>query len=529
MYNINLVNPFNYCEYKLLPTSSSNKESETVDEPVEETNNIIRRRSKLNIKTMSKITGKSSVLEQQQNQYEKTMREKFIKVMQEPSVKYADCLDYIESELKQSKKMARINYSIPCFMNDGVYQLNEAISQVFGAVVSKEDKSMSGDKNIQTVDIELADGTRVKAPFGSISLEGLGEGSEVNINYDSSTHQLIVTGKCQFRFASLMDDIIEITKKNISTNSIYKGQALEITDINKPKILNLNNIDNQLMVLSDRIKYDLRPITARLTNPEECVRKGIPLKMGVLLEGSYGTGKSLLAFKLAKQAIENGWIFIYLKDPTLLAESLRMCKIIDKSGYGVVIFTEDVDQVVRGNRDAAMQDILNTLDGGDTKDMNVISLFTTNHIELIEPTFLRGKRIGSIISMGALDAKTAEEFIRKSFEIGCYTIQDDLTEVCQFIEKSNIVPAFMAEIIEKVKAMMVLNDQCVVDPREIMFSVESYLHQVELSRTKDMSVTPEKRFVDALKEVMLLPERTTEMKQIKNWIEEHWDIDLKEF
>ena len=126
---------------------------------------------------MSKITGKSSVLEQQQNQYEKTMREKFIKVMQEPSVKYADCLDYIESELKQSKKMARINYAIPCFMNDGVYQLNEAISQVFGAVVSKEDKSMSGDKNIQTVDIELADGTRVKAPFGSISLEGLGEGS----------------------------------------------------------------------------------------------------------------------------------------------------------------------------------------------------------------------------------------------------------------------------------------------------------------------------------------------------------------
>ena len=60
-----------------------------------------------------------------------------------------------------------------------------------------------------------------------------------------------------------------------------------------------------------------------------------------------------------------------------------------------------------------MQDILNTLDGGDTKQMNVISLFTTNHIELIEPTFLRGKRIGSIISLGFLDAKTAKKFVLK--------------------------------------------------------------------------------------------------------------------
>lgn len=506
----------------------TNEELETVNESVEKPNKRVRRSIK-NKNNMNSFKGKSSVLEQQQNQYEQSMKKKFIEVMQEPGVKYADCLDYIESEIKQSKKMARINYKVPCFMNDGVYQLNQAISKVFGSVSSKEDNNPSGSSNIQTVDIELADGTRVKAPYGNINLEGLGEGSEININYDFGSHELIITGKCQFRFASLMDDIVELTKRNISTNSIYKGQALEITDINNPKILNLDNIDNQLMVLSDRIKYDLRPITARLTNPEECVRKGIPLKMGVLLEGSYGTGKSLLAFKLAKQAIENGWIFIYLKDPTLLAESLRMCKIIDKSGYGVVIFTEDVDQVVRGNRDAAMQDILNTLDGGDTKDMNVISLFTTNHIELIEPTFLRGKRIGSIISMGALDAKTAEEFIRKSFEIGCYTIQDDLTEVCQFIEKSSIVPAFMAEIIEKVKAMMVLNDQCVVDPREIMFSVESYLHQVELSRTKDMSVTPEKRFVESLKEILIDPKKSKEMDQLRNWIEENWDIDLSEY
>lgn len=447
------------------------------------------------------IKGKSSVLDRKVNQYEESMKKKFIEIMSEEGIKYADCLDFVQNEIEQSKKMSKFCYKIPCFKNDGIYQLNQAISEVFGSVVSKEDDSPSGNSNISTVDITLADGSRMKAPYGDIQLAGLGEDSLISINYDSIAHVLLVTGSCQFRFSSFIDDIVEVAKRNISTNSIYKGQALEITDINEPKILDLSSIDDQLMILSDQTEYNLRPIRARLLNPDKCVEKGIPLKFGALLEGGYGTGKTLLAFKLARQAVENGWIFIYLKDPTLLAESLRMSKIIDKSGHGALVFVEDIDQVTRGDRDSAMQDILNTLDGGDTKDMNVITLFTTNHINLIEPTFLRGKRIGTIISMGALDAKTAEVFIRESFKIGCYTIVDDLTEVCKLIEENNIAPAFMAEIIEKVKAMMVLDDQCEVKAEYIKFSVKSYLNQVKLSRTKDMSMTPEKRFVDSLREV----------------------------
>nr|DAH58087.1 MAG TPA: ATPase [Bacteriophage sp.] len=475
------------------------------------------------------IKGKSSVLDRKVNQYEESMKKKFIEIMSEEGIKYADCLDFVQNEIEQSKKMSKFCYKIPCFKNDGIYQLNQAISEVFGSVVSKEDDSPSGNSNISTVDITLADGSRMKAPYGDIQLAGLGEDSLISINYDSVAHVLLVTGSCQFRFSSLIDDIVEVAKRNISTNSIYKGQALEITDINEPKILDLSSIDDQLMILSDQTEYDLRPIRARLLNPDKCVEKGIPLKFGALLEGGYGTGKTLLAFKLARQAVENGWIFIYLKDPTLLAESLRMSKIIDKSGHGALVFVEDIDQVTRGDRDSAMQDILNTLDGGDTKDMNVITLFTTNHINLIEPTFLRGKRIGTIISMGALDAKTAEVFIRESFKIGCYTIVDDLTEVCKLIEENNIAPAFMAEIIEKVKAMMVLDDQCEVKAEYIKFSVKSYLNQVKLSRTKDMSMTPEKRFVDSLREVLHANKSEENQEAFIDMMENYCDDDISNY
>lgn len=467
---------------------------------------------------------RNRVIRNKNNKWEQEQKKKFAK-MCESDASYSDIMEFVINEDEQNHKMSRINHRIRCFKADGAYQLHQAIEAVFGTVTAQGEKGMSSDGSVTTIPIELADGTKIKVPFGDISLEGLGEGSCISINYDERRHELVVTGKCQVRYQSLIDDIILATMEGLETNSIFKGQALEIADINDPKIMDLSSMDKQLMVLSRKTEYDLRPIYARINSPQRCIDKGIPLKFGALLEGSYGTGKTLLAFKLAKEAIGKGWSFIYLKDPTILAEAIRMAKTIDRSGWGCIVFTEDIDQVVRGKRDAAMQDILNTLDGGDTKDMNVITLFTTNHIELIEPTFLRGKRIGTIISMGTLDAETADVFIRKSFEVGNYVIKDPLDEVCKMIEDSHIAPAFMAEIIEKVKAMMVLADSNEVCADDIKYSVESYLHQVELSQTKDMSETPEQRFVTALKEVMGVDIDRDNIRMVANALNNEWDLD----
>lgn len=193
---------------------------------------------------------------------------------------------------------------------------------------------------------------------------------------------------------------------------------------------------------------------------------------------------------------------MYLKSPNLLANTLKLIQTIDNSGYGSIVFVEDIDQVTRGNRDSAMQEILNTLDGGDTKGSNIISLFTTNHIELIEPTFLRGKRIGSIISLDYLDEKTAEEFIRASFVDSGYEIGDDLTTVTNLVKESKIVPAFMAEIIEAVKSNMIMSGETFVKNEYFIYSIQSYLRQVQLSQKKDMSLTPEVQLAQALRTVL---------------------------
>lgn len=463
--------------------------------------------------------GTTAAIAARVNKYEESQKQRIIEVCQS-NMKYADVLGFIEGEIKQSKKMASFKYTLLCWKPDGVYQLNRAINEVFGSAVSKEDKSPSGNSNIDTVDVILADGSRTKVPFGKISLEELGEDSEININYDNDRHLLLVKGQCQFKYQSLIDDIVERTKELLATESIYKNQALEITNLSEPKIMTLAGIDKQFMVLSKKTEFELQPLRSRILYPEKCISKGIPLKYGCLLEGKYGTGKTLLAFKLAKDAVNNGWSFVYLKDPSLLAETLRMCKVVDRSGHGVIVFVEDIDQVTRGNRDSAMQDILNTLDGGDTKDMNVITLFTTNHIELIEPTFLRGKRIGSVITMDCLDAETAERFIRETFsEAEGYSVDDDLSDVCNYIAKAQIAPAFMAEIVESTKSKLIFTEETHVTSFHIKTSVESYQRQVGLASKKAVIETPADKLAAGLIGLLGADKIETTLKMCETYFE----------
>lgn len=463
--------------------------------------------------------GTTAAIAARVNKYEESQKQRIVEVCQS-NMKYADVLGFIEGEIKQSKKMASFKYTLLCWKPDGVYQLNRAINEVFGSAVSKEDKSPSGNSNIDTVDVILADGSRTKVPFGKISLEELGEDSEININYDNDRHLLLVKGQCQFKYQSLIDDIVERTKELLATESIYKNQALEITNLSEPKIMTLAGIDKQFMVLSKKTEFELQPLRSRILYPEKCIAKGIPLKYGCLLEGKYGTGKTLLAFKLAKDAVNNGWSFVYLKDPSLLAETLRMCKVVDRSGHGVIVFVEDIDQVTRGNRDSAMQDILNTLDGGDTKDMNVITLFTTNHIELIEPTFLRGKRIGSVITMDCLDAETAERFIRETFsEAEGYSVDDDLSDVCNYIAKAQIAPAFMAEIVESTKSKLIFTEETHVTSFHIKTSVESYQRQVGLASKKAIIETPADKLAAGLIGLLGADKIETTLKMCETYFE----------
>ncbi len=435
---------------------------------------------------------------------------------------YNEVLAYLQNEIANSERMTNFDYRLSCFMNDGVYQLNRAIEEIIGVTTVNQDKGPSGqDKPMNTVDVVLAGGIRKKVPYGDIALPDMGEDAAIRIQYDFNEKKLYVRGKCQFKFQSLIDRIIDKTRFLLNTDSIYKNQTFEIDadeEKGQPRLCDLSNIDRELMILSEKTQSSLSPLYARILHADRCKATKIPIKYGAILEGPYGTGKTLLAFKLAKMGNENNFAAVYLKSPELLADTLRMAKTLDNNGSGIIVFVEDIDQVTSGERDAALQDILNTLDGGDTKDMNVIALFTTNHLNKIDPTFLRGKRIGTIISMGFLEASTAQEYIT-SFCDGI-KLEGDFEPVYQKIGESKIAPAFMAEIIENVKSTMVIRGDNTLSAAEFDSCIESYLRQVSLAQTKDNYISNELALAKSLKAVL---HDTGYYEDVKEVVEEVWN------
>ena len=257
---------------------------------------------------------------------------------------YTEIVSYLENEIANASRMTNFDYRIPCFRSDGIYQLNRAIEEIIGVTTVGGKNGPSGEIPMNTVDVILAGGVRKKVPYGDIELPDMGEGAKIQIHYEGGSRQLYVRGKCQFKFQSLIDKIITKTKYLLNTDSIYKNQTFEINaDIEdgQPQLIDMRGVEKELMILSEETTIALNPLYARILHAENCLKAGIPMKFGAILEGPYGTGKTLLAFKLALQANANNWAAIYLKSPELLADTLRMAKTLDRNGNGIIVFTED--------------------------------------------------------------------------------------------------------------------------------------------------------------------------------------------
>jgi hypothetical protein len=404
-------------------------------------------------------------------------------------------ISQVNDQLNVEDSLLEVSHYFDCFPDEGAYAIYCAVKNIFGDVDLRPEKTPSGKNPPVLKNIKLPSGDYLKVPWGNIQLPVFSENSHIEIQYDPDEERLRMYGRIARKNIKAVDEVAKETQKLLNEDSIYKGQAIKIDFDhieeggmpNEPEFMDLKNINEESVILSDKARSELVPIFVRIENTENCIKNKLDLKYGALMEGPYGTGKTLIAFLTAKKAIENGWTFMYLKNCKQTEHALRLAERFSNSSdsKGVILFAEDIDQAIRGERDDKMQGILNTLDGGDTKGIPIISIFTTNHLELIEPTILRGKRIGSIITLEGLDEKTSRQFLRIAAvdSKGNRLINNSEIETC-YKSLIGIVPAFVAEIIDRAKSYMVANGRTELTGSDIISAANSYKKQQELSALK---------------------------------------------
>jgi transitional endoplasmic reticulum ATPase len=235
-------------------------------------------------------------------------------------------------------------------------------------------------------------------------------------------------------FFSIVDD-------ELKSGSIYKGKAF--TGGAEPTFLDLDNLPP--VVYSDDVLTHLDTNMWSLIRYSDTMRANrISLKRAVLVEGPYGTGKTLAGMLTAREAVANGWTFILArpgKDD--LMEVLQTAQLYAPA----VVWYEDIDTVAQGTDDMQISRLLDVLDGITNKGTEVLAGFTTNHVHKIQKGVLRPGRLDAVIHVGGLDRVGYEKLIRAVVPTEQLDPEVDYDDVAAAFE--GFLPAFAKEAISR--------------------------------------------------------------------------------
>jgi len=369
-----------------------------------------------------------------------------------------DALYEIESALETD---VALHHEIECFPLDGAVAFSRAMLQRYGHPIGTKTppKSMFDSATPPVlISVAVSPTEKIQVPWGSVKVPGISGRFETKTpGNPASGPKFIIGGEIKKKHEKEAQEISSLTEKLLRSNSIYKGRAIRVSfswireerpfdpNLDSPTFIDTTGSDRDSLILPKKT-MDLieQGLFMPIENAERCRKHGIPLKRGVLLTGQFGCGKTLTASVTAKICEKNNWTFLYLKDVNDLAMAMRYAKLYSPC----VIFAEDIDQATDKGRNTELNEILNTIDGVDYKQEEIITIVTTNEPQKINKAMIRPGRLDSVVPVELPDQDAAERLIRLYARDLLHPETDIATAAMEL--KGNI-PSTIREAVERSK------------------------------------------------------------------------------
>lgn len=295
-------------------------------------------------------------------------------------------------------------------------------------------------------------------PWGPIEVNGISAKLNPEIVMAAGHFALQFSSEIKNNERQTADKLMRLALEILAARSIYRGKAIEMDfavmqlgnfasfDPQKaPKFMDLGDPEIEELVLSNSIQ---RLVDVTVWTPirktELAEKHKIPLRRTITLAGPHGVGKTLTALATAKIAVQHGWTFLYLRNLNQIIEALYFAQ----KYQPCIVFAEDVDTLVGGDRDEKMNKVFNVVDGIDRKGDKVMLIFSTNNLKDIHHGMLRPGRTDTVIPFAPPDSEAVGRLLR-IYGRGLIDPSADLAVVAQ--KMAGQIPAIIREAVERSK------------------------------------------------------------------------------
>jgi transitional endoplasmic reticulum ATPase len=393
-----------------------------------------------------------------------------------------------------------ISRTFNVFPWDGAHAVLLALNEKYGWANMVPTPGFFGPTPPQMMVVDVGYDKKTEVPWGTFSLPGVVGTIVTGAAQEGGRWVFQLSASVLRKDEATIRGLFELVEQKCRTHSLYRGKAVKIRFRNdsgkklpmpEPKFLDTDSVDPDRLVYSDDV---MRSIQTNLFTPiqrvADCLLNSLPVKRGVLLGGIFGTGKTLAAYVASKYAVDSGNTFIYVPRADELPDAIAFA--MQYQNPAAVIFCEDVDRAAAGERTVTMDDLLNIVDGIDTKTANIITVLTTNNMEAINPAMIRPGRLDAVINVLPPDAKAVEKLIRI---YGGAAIQPDADLRRAGEALAGNIPAVIAEAVKRAKLAQLAYQEpgtliTKLSQEAICDAAESLALQLTLLNRKNEAVKP---------------------------------------
>jgi ATP-dependent 26S proteasome regulatory subunit len=399
-----------------------------------------------------------------------------------------EAIEWIQRRAEEREKEIQLIENIEgSYPSDGMLSLARVLRKNYG-FTRFDSPNPFGKPVVFTIPTD-AHGGMADCPWGKFAVPGISGFMQTAVNMDKTGQPIFqIVAKVKNKDKDKVKDLAYLVREDLKKNSIYRGKAIKVEfpdfsetpfdpTVHLPTFMDVSKADHRKLIYSKEITKKIQnSIFTPIQYTERTRREYGSLKRGALLAGPPGTGKTMAANATAKMCEDHGWTFIYLSNTGDLKQSLGFAKMYQPA----VIFAEDLDSIICNNeqdedRDQGSHDILNTLDGVDTKNSDIMVIFTTNYPDKISNVMLRPGRLDAVINILPPDSEAAVKLVRL-YGGSAVPANEDLTLVGKNLD--GMIPAVICEVVKRAKLAaiprlgdkdpMVLTSQDLLDASDSM-------------------------------------------------------------